>query len=180
MKPRSAFLCPTSVAPAASLAPSSVGPAWKARRSSSPSTRARRRRSSRKPITPSSATSSTYCRSAKGRLMPRAYRLTPPPKACRPGSELGLLPGLQFCGTGKISRAQKREQMLHLITASNFQSYRDEMEKTFRLLHKVFVEETRWENLHRPHGRDCRPGTTTLPFSSQPISCAAKRSNVLI
>jgi acyl-homoserine lactone synthase len=44
--------------------------------------------------------------------------------------------------------------MIHIITAENESSYRDEMDQAFRLRHKVFVEEMGWTDLAKPDGRE--------------------------
>ncbi|QKC98355.1 acyl-homoserine-lactone synthase [Mesorhizobium sp. NZP2298] len=42
--------------------------------------------------------------------------------------------------------------MLHVVTASNADQYRTEMEQAFRLRHKVFVDEKGWTDLAREDG----------------------------
>lgn len=44
--------------------------------------------------------------------------------------------------------------MIHLIDAENFNQYRMEMDQAYRLRHEVFVEESKWEELRKPDGRE--------------------------
>ncbi|NEJ22175.1 GNAT family N-acetyltransferase [Rhizobium leguminosarum] len=44
--------------------------------------------------------------------------------------------------------------MLHVVNAGNFSNYYNEMEQAFRLRHKVFVEEKKWDDLAKPDGRE--------------------------
>ena len=44
--------------------------------------------------------------------------------------------------------------MIHIVTAENFNEYRDEMEQAYRLRHLVFVEEMGWHDLRKPDGRE--------------------------
>jgi acyl-homoserine lactone synthase len=44
--------------------------------------------------------------------------------------------------------------MIHIVTAENEYSYREEMEQAFRLRHKVFVGEMGWTDLAKPDGRE--------------------------
>ncbi|HEU4661684.1 MAG TPA: acyl-homoserine-lactone synthase [Pseudolabrys sp.] len=44
--------------------------------------------------------------------------------------------------------------MIHLVDAENIQNYRAEMDQAYRLRHQVFVEESKWEELRKPDGRE--------------------------
>jgi acyl-homoserine lactone synthase len=44
--------------------------------------------------------------------------------------------------------------MIHLVDAENIHEYRTEMEQAYRLRHEVFVEESKWEELRKPDGRE--------------------------
>ncbi len=44
--------------------------------------------------------------------------------------------------------------MIHIVTALNETSYREEMEQVFRLRHQIFVEERGWHDLAKPDGRE--------------------------
>lgn len=44
--------------------------------------------------------------------------------------------------------------MLHLVTSGNCNVYREELDRAFRLRHKVFVEEKGWTDLRRDDGRE--------------------------
>lgn len=44
--------------------------------------------------------------------------------------------------------------MIHLVDAENIHDYRVEMEQAYRLRHQVFVEESKWEDLRKPDGRE--------------------------
>jgi acyl-homoserine lactone synthase len=50
--------------------------------------------------------------------------------------------------------------MIHIVTPENEHLYRDEMDKAYRLRHKVFVEEMGWHDLARPDGREIDPFDT--------------------
>jgi len=44
--------------------------------------------------------------------------------------------------------------MIHIVTAENIHLFRDEMEQSYRLRHKVFVDEMKWEELRKPDERE--------------------------
>jgi len=44
--------------------------------------------------------------------------------------------------------------MVHAITRRNAYLYQDELEQCYRLRHEVFVEESGWEDIRRPDGRE--------------------------
>jgi acyl-homoserine lactone synthase len=44
--------------------------------------------------------------------------------------------------------------MIHIVDAENMSDYSDEMEQAYRLRHQVFVEESKWEELRKPDGRE--------------------------
>lgn len=44
--------------------------------------------------------------------------------------------------------------MLHIIAAKNILDHHLELDQSFRLRHKVFVEEKGWEDLRRENGRE--------------------------
>jgi acyl-homoserine lactone synthase len=44
--------------------------------------------------------------------------------------------------------------MIHLIDAENILEYASEMEQAYRLRHQVFVEDSKWEELRKPDGRE--------------------------
>jgi len=44
--------------------------------------------------------------------------------------------------------------MIHLIDAENILEHSNEMEQAYRLRHQVFVDESKWEELRKPDGRE--------------------------
>lgn len=44
--------------------------------------------------------------------------------------------------------------MIHIVTASDFDAYRDRLEQAWRLRHRIFVEEMGWSAIARPDGRE--------------------------
>lgn len=44
--------------------------------------------------------------------------------------------------------------MIHVVTAQDFDSYRDLLEKAWRLRHRIFVEEMGWSAIAREDGRE--------------------------
>jgi acyl-homoserine lactone synthase len=44
--------------------------------------------------------------------------------------------------------------MLHIVTSENRHLYQDELEQSFRLRYRVFVQERKWKNLRRPDERE--------------------------
>ncbi|HEX5506989.1 MAG TPA: acyl-homoserine-lactone synthase [Pseudolabrys sp.] len=44
--------------------------------------------------------------------------------------------------------------MIHLVDAENIRDYRAEMDQAHCLRHQVFVEESKWEELRKPDGRE--------------------------
>jgi acyl-homoserine lactone synthase len=44
--------------------------------------------------------------------------------------------------------------MIHIVDAENISGYAEEMDQAYRLRHNVFVEESKWEDLRKPDGRE--------------------------
>ncbi len=58
--------------------------------------------------------------------------------------------------------------MIHIVTASDFDAYRDRLEQAWRLRHRIFVEEMGWSAIARPDGREIDEFDDDTPCISSP------------